>query len=186
MLEPLRALRGTLPAEEPTAAGQTATIPIPAAGSAGPSCPQGCRMTIIQESVDEIGAGTGRAGNNPVEYNLEQIGSPFYMDLRRHFVRKNERLQSLIVFDRNSYKTCIEGLAAGFRSMGHRFGRVRNLSEVPLFLDSRVSRPVRLADRIADVLFRSLEHRGGRFIEVIQHRFDAEDGAPHGLHGKSR
>lgn len=145
-------------------------------------------LSLVRPAMPLFGVGVERAclaGNDPVEYCFEQICSRFDMYLRRHFVRKNDRQRGLIVFDKNSYETYIQGLAAGFRSMGHRFGKVRNLSEVPLFLDSRVSRLVQLADLIAYALFRFLEHRDDRFFSVIRHRFDAEGGVQHGLHVKA-
>lgn len=142
-------------------------------------------LGLIKPAMPLFGVGVERAclaGHDPVEYAFEQICSRFDMYLRRHFVRRNDRQRGLIVFDKTSYESSIQGLAAGFRMIGHRFGKVRNLSEVPLFLDSRMSRLVQLADLIAYALFRFLEHQDQRFFPLIEHRFDAEGGVQHGLH----
>ncbi len=107
------------------------------------------------------------------------------MFLQRQFTRNNDRQRGLIIFDKASYETPLQSLASRFRSTGHRFGKVRNLSEVPLFLDSRASRLVQLADLIAYAIFRHLEHGDSRFFDRIQQRFDAEGGVCHGLHVKT-
>ena len=63
-------------------------------------------------------------------------------------------------------------LAIDFRSVGHTWGVVTNLSEVPLFLDSKASRLVQLADLVAFSLYRYHEAQDNRFIDIIQERFD--------------
>ncbi|MCS7043685.1 MAG: DUF3800 domain-containing protein [Bryobacteraceae bacterium] len=146
-------------------------------------------LGLIKAQMPLFGVGVERAflaGRDPVEYAFEEICRRFDKYLRRHYTRRGDRQRGLIVFDKTSYETYIQGLAAGFRTIGHRYGRVRNLSEVPLFLDSRVSRLVQLADLIAYALFRFLEHQDERFFPLIEARFDAEGGVCHGLHVKSR
>lgn len=146
-------------------------------------------LSLIKKSMPLFGVGVERAclvGQDPVEYAFEQLCSRFDMYLGRHYKRRNDPQRGLIVFDKTSYETSLQGLAAGFRTVGHRFGRVHNLSEVPLFLDSRASRLVQLADLVAYALFRYLEHEAQRFFRLIEGRFDTEGGVRHGLHIKSR
>jgi hypothetical protein len=52
------------------------------------------------------------------------------------------------------------------------WGVVTNLSEVPLFMDSKASRLVQLADLVAFSLYRYYEAQDSRFIDIIQGRFD--------------
>jgi len=47
------------------------------------------------------------------------------------------------------YKNTLQNLAQGFRESGTRWGKLRNLAEVPLFVDSRMSRIIQLADLVA-------------------------------------
>jgi len=146
-------------------------------------------LALIKAAMPLFGVGVERAcltGRDPVEYAFEQMCSRFDMYLGRHYKRRNDPQRGLIVFDKTSYETSLQGLAAGFRTVGHRFGRVRNLSEVPLFLDSRASRLVQLADLVAYALFRYLEHEDQRFFPLIERHFDAEGGVRHGFHIKSR
>lgn len=152
------------------------------------------RMSIVEEALSLIkpsmplfGVAVERAclpGRDPVQYAFEQLCSRFDMYLGRHYRRKGDRQRGLIVFDKTSYETSLQGLAAGFRKVGHTWGKIRNLSEVPLFLDSRASRLVQLADLIAYAIFRHVEHGDSRFFSVIEKRFDAEGGVRHGLHFK--
>lgn len=146
-------------------------------------------LSLLQKGMPLFGIAVERAclaGRDPVEYAFEQLCSRFDMYLRRHFTRRGERQRGLIVFDKTSYETSLQGLATAFRTVGHRFGKVRNLSEVPLFLDSRASRLVQLADLVAYALFRYLEHADQRFFPLIEHRFDTEGGVRHGLHVRTR
>jgi hypothetical protein len=73
-------------------------------------------------------------------------------------------------------------LATDFRTIGYTWGVIRNFSEVPLFLDSKASRLIQLADLVADSVFRSFEKGDSRFFQIIEPRFDSEGGIKHGLH----
>jgi Protein of unknown function (DUF3800) len=59
---------------------------------------------------------------------------------------------------------------------------IRNFSEVPLFLDSKASRLIQLADLVAYAIFRYFEKGDNRFFPIIEPRFDSEGGVRHGLH----
>ena len=58
---------------------------------------------------------------------------------------------------------------------------VRNLSEVPLFLDSKASRLVQLADLISFALYRLYERNDYRFFNIIKNRFDVLAEQPRSL-----
>ena len=146
-------------------------------------------LSLIRKGMRLFGIGVERAclaGHNPVEYAFEQLCSRFDMYLGRHFSKRGDRQRGLIVFDKTSCETSLQGLATTFRTVGHKFGKVRNLSEVPLFLDSCASRLVQLADLIAYALFRYIEHEDERFFTLIERNFDTEGGVRHGLHIRSR
>lgn len=118
---------------------------------------------------------------DPVEFAFEQLSSRFDQYLAR--LHKNGDTQrGIIIFDKSTYETTIQSLATDFRTIGHRWGIIRNFSEAPLFLDSRASRLIQLADIIAYVTFRYSERRDNRFFSIIQDRFDSEGGVVHGLY----
>lgn len=119
--------------------------------------------------------------SDPVEVAFEQLASRFdkYM-IRLHKTGDTQR--GIIIFDKSTYETTIQSLATDFRTIGYRWGIIRNFSEVPLFLDSQASRLIQLADIIAYATFRNFEQGDSRFFSIIQPRFDSEGGIVHGLH----
>lgn len=118
---------------------------------------------------------------DPVEYAFEQIAIRFDKYLGRLY-KGGDPQRGIIVFDKTTYEITLQKLANGFRNTGHRFGVLRNLAEVPLFLDSKASRLVQLADLIAYAIFRHFERGDSRFYSIIENRFDAEGGVRHGLY----
>ncbi len=82
--------------------------------------------------------------------------------------------------DASHYEQPLQGLARDFRINGTRWGHLRNLAEVPLFVDSRASRLVQLADLVAFAMWRQYEHMDGRFFKATVHRFDQSGGVLHG------
>jgi len=120
---------------------------------------------------------------DPVEFAFEQLASRFDHYLKR--LHKNGDTQrGLIVFDKSTYETTLQTLATDFRTVGYTWDVIRNLAEVPLFLDSRASRLIQLADLIAFAIFRNYERGDSRFYSIIQSRFDSEGGIVHGLYEK--
>lgn len=122
---------------------------------------------------------------DPVEYSFEQLSSRFDYYLRR-LHKNNDTQRGIIVFDKSTYETTIQGLATNFRTIGHTWEVLRNLAEVPLFLDSKASRLIQLADLVAYSLFRKHEYGDDQFFSVIESRVDSQGGVQHGLHVKTR
>ena len=121
---------------------------------------------------------------DPVDYPLEQLASRFDQYLRRLHI-KGDTQRGLIVLDRHKVERRIQTLASEFRTTGHTWGVLRNLAEVPVFMDSKASRVLQLADLVAYAVFRHLQAGDSRFFDVIKNRFDAAHGVVHGLHIKS-
>lgn len=122
--------------------------------------------------------------DDPVEYAFEQLANRFDRYLGR-LHKTGDTQRGIMVFDKMTYEATLQGLAVDFRSVGHRWGVLRNLSEVPMFLDSKASRLVQLADLIAYAMFRHYERGDSRFYDIIKHRFDSEGGICHGLHHRN-
>ena len=53
---------------------------------------------------------------------------------------------------------------------------------MPVFLDSKATRLIQLADLLAFSIFRFFEHGDGQYFDLIKHRFDEEGGIQHGFH----
>ena len=120
------------------------------------------------------------APNDPMEYAFEQICSRFDLYLRRLYLNNNAQ-RGLIVLDKSSYETSLQVLAKSFRLEGHRWGQLRNLPEAPLFVDSRATRMIQLADLIAHGMRRYYENGDSVFFDSFSHKFDSHGGIIHGL-----
>jgi hypothetical protein len=101
--------------------------------------------------------------------------------LRRLHLSGNTQ-RGIMIFDKTSIEPRIQTLAREFKTSGHPWGHNRNYAEVPLFLDSKASRLIQLADLIAFAIFRHFEHRDSKYFDVIRHCFDEDGGVVHGLH----
>lgn len=118
---------------------------------------------------------------DPVEVAFEQLASRFDRYLIR--LHKNQHThRGVIIFDKSTYETTIQSLATDFRTVGYTWGVIRNFAEVPLFLDSKASRLIQLADLIAYAIFRNFEKGDNRFYSIIEPKFDSEGGITHGLY----
>ena len=118
---------------------------------------------------------------DPVELGFEQMASRFDHYLTRLYKSGNTQ-RGIILFDKSTYETTIQSLATDFRTKGHSWGVIRNFSEVPLFMDSKASRLIQLADIVAYAIFRHFEKEDSRFYDIIKPRLDADGGIIHGLY----
>lgn len=120
---------------------------------------------------------------DPVEMAFEEICNRFNLFLSRIYHRRGDSQRGLIVMDKSdSQEHPLQMLARSFRIDGGRWGHFRNLAEVPLFVDSKASRMVQLADLVAWSTFREYEFSDGRFFDPLIPLFDADGGVIHGLY----
>jgi hypothetical protein len=122
------------------------------------------------------------AGSDPVDLAFEQLTSRFDMFLMRLYNKHKDAQRGLILLDKSSTENRIQTLAHEFKYAGHSWGCTKNYAEVPVFLDSKASRLIQLADLVAFALFRFYEHSDNSFYEIIRHRFDSEGSVEHGLY----
>lgn len=119
---------------------------------------------------------------DPVEMAFEEMCNRFNLFLMRTNDRRgNEAQRGLIVMDESKHEKPLQMLARKFRIDGARWGHFRNLAEVPLFVDSRASRMIQLADLVAWSTFRKYQFKDGRFFDSLTRLFDADGGVIHGL-----
>lgn len=121
-----------------------------------------------------------RSPDDPMEYAFEQICNRFDRFLGR-LHKQGDTQRGLIVLDESSYETSLQGLARDFRSIGHRWGHLHNIADVPFFVDSRATRLIQYADLIAYALRRYYEVGDDELFNLIAHKFDAVGGVCHGL-----
>jgi hypothetical protein len=125
------------------------------------------------------------SGVDPVEHVFEQISSRFDLFLKRLHNKHGDSQRGIILFDKASTEMRIQTLAREFKYNGHTFGqKTTNYAEVPVFLDSKASRLIQLADLVAYSLFRHFEAGDDSFFKIIETAFDNEGGVNHGLYIK--
>jgi len=122
------------------------------------------------------------AGQDPVVYAFEQLTSRFDLFLKRLHNKHNDSQRGIMLFDKSATEQRIQTLAREFKYAGYTWGKTKNYAEVPVFLDSKASRLIQLADMVAYAIFRFYEHEDSSFYDIVKHCFDAEGGVVHGLH----
>jgi len=112
---------------------------------------------------------------------FEDLSSRFDMYLQR-ISNEEAKQRGLIILDKSSHETNLQNVAAKFRREGNRWGnQLRNICEVPLFVDSSASRIIQLADHIAYAVFRRYNAGDLNYFNCIESRFDEHQGVMHGL-----
>lgn len=124
-------------------------------------------------------------GEDPVEHAFAQLSSRFDLFLKRLYAKHNDAQRGIILFDKSSTEKRIQTLARDFKYSGHAWGKTKNYAEVPVFLDSKASRLIQLADLVAFALFRFHEANDNSFYDIIKYCFDSEGGVEHGLYVKT-
>lgn len=131
----------------------------------------------IFASVVERGA---NINDDIITYSFTQISSRFDMYLQRLHKQGNTQ-RGIAVFDKSTTEKSIQNLARTFRETGHTYGQLYNFAEVPLFLDSKASRLIQLADLVAYSIYRKYERSDDTFFSIIERSFDYHNGQQHGL-----
>ncbi|WP_026332795.1 MULTISPECIES: DUF3800 domain-containing protein [unclassified Thioalkalivibrio] len=125
---------------------------------------------------------TGIPGEDPVEHLFEQLCSRFDLFLKRCYARHGDPQRGLILLDKSSTEQGIQSLARDFKHYGHAWGKTYNYAEVPVFLDSRASRLIQLADLVAHAIYRHHERGDSALFNRISHCFDSQGPTRHGYY----
>jgi len=124
-------------------------------------------------------------GRDPMEMAFEELCSRFNLHLNRRHTTHHDSHKGIIVLDECSSETSLQRLTADFRSLGTRWGVIRDLAEVPLFANSKASRLIQIADHIAYAVFRRYEAGDTSYLDIILPKFDSDGGIIHGLAHKT-
>lgn len=117
---------------------------------------------------------------SPMEFAFELLANRFEYFLRRlHAGGDTQR--GIMVFDQSTYEQSLQELAIEFRTTGYSWDVLRNLAEVPLFMDSKASRVLQLADLVAYAILRKYAFDDDQFFSIIAHRIDQHGDSPNGL-----
>ncbi len=119
---------------------------------------------------------------DPVLKAFEEVSNRFNLFLRQKYRANHPDSRGLIVIDKTSYETGLQELESAFREQGDRWGQSHgHICEVPLFVDSRVSRITQLADHVAYAVFRMYNAADWTYFNCIQSRFYQSNGVIHSL-----
>jgi hypothetical protein len=160
--------------------------------------PQNVRDDILMETLNLIASDRGirlfasviAKSKAPVLSTISddlfsQVASRFDMFLRRIYKHggRGDVQRGIAIFDESKEELKIQSLSHIFTSQGNQWGnRLNNFAEVPLFLNSKMSRLIQLADVIAYSIFRKFEYNDDTYFSVIKDCFDSDGKAIHGLH----
>jgi len=121
--------------------------------------------------------------HDPVELAFEDLCSRFDMYLNR-LRGDGDRQRGILILDESTQETTLQKMAREFRTLGTRWGVIRNLAETPLFIDSQASRLVQIADHVAYAVFRRYNASDAKYFDIIASKFDSFEGVIHGLSHK--
>lgn len=112
--------------------------------------------------------------------SFENVAAAFDGYLQSLYRRRNPQ-RGLIIVDKSNYEQQLQALSHVFKHDGHQTGKLRNLAEVPLFLDSKASKLIQMADIVAYWIFRHFQSGDARGFDIMR-RFGANNGyLPRGL-----
>lgn len=100
------------------------------------------------------------------------------------YQRHHDPARGIFVLDRThaQEEASMQALHRTFKSIGHASGRLRNFAEVPLFVDSKATRLLQLADTVCYWIYRRYESGDARGWELIAPHFAQLGNARTGLH----
>ena len=143
------------------------------------SIPKATRESILTDCLSYIKANYprqfilfGAIVNNKHECVSEelfsQLTSRFDKFLKRKFIKHNESARGLCIFDKTKMENQYQNWSRIYQTLGNRWNeKLNNFAEVPLFLDSSISRSIQIADLIAFSLYRNLEHSDDTYYSII-------------------
>ncbi|MEQ8042407.1 DUF3800 domain-containing protein [Xanthomonas hortorum] len=90
--------------------------------------------------------------------------------------------RGIVIFDDAMFEQSIQSLSYEFKTIGHTTGRLRNFAEVPLFINSKASRLIQMADFVAHWTYRRYQSLDDRGFSLIAPHLHTYGGVCHGLY----
>lgn len=112
---------------------------------------------------------------------FEHLATCFDAFLASRFHANKDPQRGIVIFDDAMFEQSIQTLSHEFKHIGHTTGRLRNFAEVPLFINSKASRLIQMADFIAHWTYRRYQAQDDRGFRLIQPHIHKYGGKTHGL-----
>jgi hypothetical protein len=122
-------------------------------------------------------------GVDPLERTFEEILLRFTEFLIRTSPEETVDL-GLVIADKAKYELILQPLVTSWRDFGTRRGtlkRLRRLAEVPLFVDSKATRLIQMADFVAHSVYRQYQASDSSLFAPLLPAIDSNAGVLHGL-----
>jgi hypothetical protein len=120
---------------------------------------------------------------DPMERCFEELFLRFTEMMVRHS-RTGEESVGIVVADEAKYEKLLQPIVNVWREVGTRGGRLqrlRRLVEVPLFVDSKATRLIQMADFVAHAVYRNYTASDDTLLTSMVPAFDTEHDIIHGL-----
>lgn len=124
-------------------------------------------------------------GENVVEAAFEDVFSRFDRFLENINAGGN-RNRGLLVLDQNSYENTLHNLSNTFKKKGTRWTGIKHITDIPHFVDSKLSRLIQAADHIAYSIFRYYNANDANYFNIIYDKIYCTDNILHGLSHKQK
>ncbi|MBM3696132.1 MAG: DUF3800 domain-containing protein [Actinobacteria bacterium] len=121
------------------------------------------------------------AGRDVVQMAHEELFLRFSGFLGRIHNTQGQNHRAIVVADRSGYEDLVQRLVPRWKVSGTHAGRLHAFAEVPLFVDSRATRNIQVADLVAWAVWRYYERDRQTHIQCLNRRFGAAGGIQHGL-----
>lgn len=129
-----------------------------------------------QSKVSVVAAVIEKSMLRPAEilpYCYELLATCFDDWLAYRYQKYGEPARGIFILDRSksAVELNMQTLHRVFKHTGHTSGKLRNFAEVPMFLDSKASRLIQMADNIAYWIYRRYQALDNRGFEIIEPHF---------------
>ncbi len=120
-------------------------------------------------------------GADPLERSFEELFLKFRSMLDDIHRETGSAEYGLVIADKAKYETILQPLVTGWREAGTRFGRLRGVVEVPLFVDSAATRLLQMADFVSNAVYSYYSGGSQEELGMLLPAFHSSEGVMHGL-----
>lgn len=85
-----------------------------------------------------------------------------------YYKNHSQNQRGIVIFDNSTSEKMIQDLSYTYKHIGKDNEKLRNFAEVPMFIDSKASRIIQLADLVAYWIYRYYQHNDNRGFELIK------------------